>query len=169
MLFQIWSILESASSQAVQLFLSAPLKFKIVTHPLEAGKSELSHTSGTRHNSLTASAGGGVLWRQWVEENSGAGIKTRDGHAFALKGYSSLFLLTGAVRAARSLPVGARGQPNNNNTKREALQTHSRHGVHRNVPQRWQQPLIEVDNNTDIRIQYNAQPEEQQGKEKQTH
>ena len=59
---QICSIyLVSARSQAAQLFLGAPLKFKIATHALEAGKSELSHRTGTRHSSLTASAGGGVL------------------------------------------------------------------------------------------------------------
>lgn len=84
--------------------------------------------------------GGGVLWRQGVDEDSGAGIKTRDGHAFVLKGYGSLYLITGVVRATLRPARPPRGHQNNNTRGKQC-----RHGVRRNVSRRRQRPLSEVE------------------------
>lgn len=45
-----------------------------------------------QQESLTERVGAGPVTSE-VNEHRGAGIKTRDGHAFALKGYSSLLFI----------------------------------------------------------------------------
>lgn len=57
-----------------------------------------------------------------VEENSRTGIKTRDGHAFALKGYSSLYSITTAVTAAYKPASPTRTPITTTTTQRKALQ-----------------------------------------------
>lgn len=92
---------------------------------------------------------GGTSGRQGVEENSRAGIKTRHGHAFALKGYSSLFLLP--VANTKALACPAVGNPSNFKTsanrerRKRTVEVRRRNGVHRNARRRWQLPLIEVE------------------------
>lgn len=81
-----------------------------------------------QHPRLTASVGGGVAWRQEVDDSSGAGIKTRDGHAFVLKGYSSLFFITGAASSelkSAGRPRGCQKQTDKQQRQGETMQTWS--------------------------------------------
>lgn len=73
-----------------------------------------------------------------VNEHRGAGIKTRVGHAFALKGYSSLLFIFGAVRAAFTRARFPRGR------QAQQSQRHQEKTMHGRISQKCQSAVTEA-------------------------